>query len=85
MRIKVLFFAQLREAFGTGERTLEAVEGTTVAEIIHLFLKDSGSDPLMRLGELPLLYAVNEELVAKDKRLRDQDTVAILPPVAGGK
>lgn len=81
MTIKVLFFAQLKDAFETGERTMEIRQGTTVGETIeNLFKEGCGS----RLKELPLLYSVNEEFADKHRALEDNDTLALLPPVAGG-
>ena len=34
MTIKVLFFAQLRDMFGTHERMMEVTGGATVSEIV---------------------------------------------------
>ena len=81
MEIKVLFFAQLREAFGTGERFSRVARGITVGEFVKSLFKEPGAAPMRRL---PLLYSVNEDFVHEDCELKDQDTLALLPPVAGG-
>lgn len=81
MRIKVLFFAQLKDAFGTGERTLEIREGVTVGETVRVLFKEAGAS---RLKELPMLYSINEDFADENRELKDNDTLALLPPVAGG-
>jgi molybdopterin synthase catalytic subunit len=74
VKVKVRLFAGLRERAGFAERELEGVE--QVADIW----------PALGLGEQPdgLLYAVNREYAATDRRLADGDEVALIPPVSGG-
>ena len=76
MRITVKLFAGLRERAGEGERELELDAGARVADVWT---------PL-GLGEEPegLLYAVNKEYAAPDRRLSDGDEIALIPPVSGG-
>lgn len=81
MKIKVLFFAQLREAFETSEKDLEIEEGVTVQEVVQSLFADS---KLGHLKGIPLLYSRNEKFAKGSETLRDHDTLALLPPVAGG-
>ncbi len=81
MKIRVLFFAQLKEAFGKEESVIEVKEGMTVGELAQLLMRQSN---LRQLESLPLLYAVNEQFESGDKKLRDQDVLAMMTPVAGG-
>ena len=81
MKIKVLFFAQLREAFGTGETLIEVNEGSSVGEAVESIFNASS---LSHLKGLPLLYSVNEDFAEADQTLRAEDALALLPPVAGG-
>ena len=81
MIIKVLFFAQLKEAFKASERTVEIQQGRTVGECVQSLLKDPGA---LHLKGLPMCYAVNEDFVDENWQLKDQDSLALLPPVAGG-
>ena len=76
MRITVKLFAGLRERAGASERDLELDVGARVADVWT---------PL-GLGDEPegLLYAVNKEYAAPDRRLSDGDEVALIPPVSGG-
>lgn len=73
MRIKVLFFAQLREVSGLSEQIVELDESLKVGELAERWR-----------GSLPLLYAVNEEFVDASYELRDRDVLALMTPVAGG-
>ncbi|MBI4352795.1 MAG: molybdopterin converting factor subunit 1 [Candidatus Omnitrophica bacterium] len=81
MKVRALFFAQVRDAAGVGEREFEVKEGTTVGELKELVADrlEAGSVKL-----LPLRFAVNERFVEAGYLLREADTVAFLPPVAGG-
>lgn len=81
MKIRILFFAQLQEAFDGQERVVEVREGITAKELAGQFLEQAN---LRSLRSLPLLYAVNEQLVSGDEELSDEDTLALMPPVAGG-
>jgi molybdopterin synthase catalytic subunit/molybdopterin converting factor small subunit len=72
----VRLFAGLRERAGAGERELELPEGASVADVWAS----------LGLGDEPqgLLYAVNREYAARERRLTDGDEVALIPPVSGG-
>ncbi|MBL8064946.1 MAG: MoaD/ThiS family protein [Chthonomonadaceae bacterium] len=79
MKVKVLYFALLRERRGLSE---EEIEGTfrTVNELYeHL-------DGLHRLGMAmsQLRAAVNGMFVDMGHELTESDTVVFIPPVAGG-
>lgn len=80
MSVTVLLFASYAEALGASSLQLDLVEGTTVRHLL--------ADLHGRLGgnALPAepLVAVNECYATSDQSLRAGDTVAIIPPVAGG-
>jgi molybdopterin converting factor subunit 1 len=81
MQIKVLFFAQMREAFGAAAHEVEIRKGATLKELILHVLE---SPALMPFRKVPLMFAVNAETVAEDYVLSDGDEVAVLPPTSGG-
>ena len=76
MKIRVLFFAQLKENFGA-ERVLEAPEGMTVGRLATQLTA-------VAAAALPLVYAVNENFVLSDQTLQDGDTLALMTPMSGG-
>ena len=81
MKVKVKFFAILRERVGTGEITKEIREGMTVGELWRVLRQDY---PRLAPVETRLLYAVNQDYVAADYVLKEQDEVVLVPPVSGG-
>ncbi len=81
MKVKVKFFAILRERAGTGEMTKEIQEGSTVQELWESLRVDY---PGLAPAGVRLLYAVNQNYVRSDHVLREQDEVAFIPPVSGG-
>jgi molybdopterin converting factor subunit 1 len=79
--MKILFFAQLRQASGFSELEFHLTEPVTAKN-----LWDRLQETLPKLKEvrLPLKIARNQELVAWDTLLNPEDEVAFLPPVSGG-
>ena len=78
MRVRVRFFASLRERLGArGERTVAA--GTNVGSLWRALVTDRPE-----LADVPVRFAVNEVYVDASHRLREGDEVAFFPPVSGG-
>jgi molybdopterin converting factor subunit 1 len=81
MKVRVKFFAILRERAGTSEVAKDVAEGSTVADLWHQLQKDY---PKLDVPGIRLLYAVNQDYVGVDHKLKDQDEVVFVPPVSGG-
>jgi molybdopterin converting factor subunit 1 len=81
MKVKVKFFAILRERAGTAEVTKELEEGGTVAQLWQALQQDY---PKLAVPGVRLLYAVNQNYVVPDHVLKDRDEVVFVPPVSGG-
>lgn len=81
MRVRVLLFAMLRERLGQRELEMKLPEGATVASLVEQLGKQY---PGLRLRDLPLAVAVNQEYAAATHPLADGDEVALIPPVSGG-
>lgn len=81
MRIRLLYFAVLRDITGKSEEVVEMPNGTRAQELWNR-LRDKHD----ALGgyEKPPMTAINESYVSADQLLRDGDEVAFIPPVAGG-
>lgn len=84
MQIKILYFARLREAFGTASESLELNSGVTVAEVLAL-LEARGQVWLseLRSGRV-IRCAVNQEMASRETELHSGDELALFPPVTGG-
>jgi molybdopterin converting factor subunit 1 len=81
MKVKVKFFAILRERAGTAEVIKEIKEGSTLGELWRALQKDY---PKLDVPGIRLLYAVNQSYVNLDHALKDQDEIVFVPPVSGG-
>ncbi|MBI4523448.1 MAG: molybdopterin converting factor subunit 1 [Deltaproteobacteria bacterium] len=81
MKVKVRFFAILRERAGTAEVTEEIGEGSTVGDLWEKLRRDY---PKLAPVTTRLLYAVNRDYVRPDHVLKEQDEVVFVPPVSGG-
>jgi MoaE-MoaD fusion protein len=81
MQIKVLFFGLTRDLTGFGEERLELEEGGRLDDLWRAYERR-----FPKLSEMShvLVTAVNQEVAARSRELRDGDEVAFLPPVSGG-
>jgi molybdopterin synthase catalytic subunit len=81
MKVKVKFFAILRERAGASEVIKDLPDGSTVAELWRELQHDH---PKLDVPGVRLLYAVNQNYVGLDQRLSEGDEVVFIPPVSGG-
>ncbi|MGA8807287.1 MAG: molybdopterin converting factor subunit 1 [Thermoanaerobaculia bacterium] len=81
MKIRLLFFAVLRDIAGRNEKEIDVPEGTSAGDV-WLRLRDR--HPELRDYVQPPMIAVNESYVSAGERLHDGDELAFIPPVAGG-
>jgi sulfur-carrier protein len=81
MRVRVLYFAILKDVFGCEREELELPVGATVGGLLEVLRGRRGS-----VGEVwgSIAVAVNQEYAAVGRVLMDGDEVALLPPVSGG-
>lgn len=81
MKIRVRFFAILRERVGAAEIVKELPDGSTVSQLWQLLQQDH---PALAVSGIRLLYAVNQTYVKPDHVLKNDDEVVFIPPVSGG-
>lgn len=81
MQVHVLFFAVYRDAVGRDRLSVELPDGARAHDLVST-LRARGH-PFDRLPEAPAV-AVNERYAPLDAGLVHDDTVALIPPVAGG-
>lgn len=81
MKIRILLFAILRDAAGTGEVAIECHSGAKVDEVRSIL----GQQYPALVPYLPrVAFAVNRSYVPSDCELHEEDEVALIPPVSGG-
>ncbi|MEO8035166.1 MAG: molybdopterin converting factor subunit 1 [Acidobacteriota bacterium] len=81
MKVRLLFFAVLRDITGQIESDLTVADGTRAADVWEILRQ--------RYTQLagytqPPMIAINEEYARADSLLREGDQLAFIPPVAGG-
>ena len=91
MRVKVKFFAYLRDVFQGKEKGVELKTGTTVRELLNLISDfPEGRKELFKDSELkPHLIILKNGTPVQSKRgleteLQDGDTINIFPFIGGG-
>lgn len=81
IRIKVLYFAQARQAAGTDAEEVVLAGPRSVGALVDRSMRAHQG---LRAMASTMRVAVNEEIAAADRPLAEGDVVAFLPPVAGG-
>jgi molybdopterin converting factor subunit 1 len=81
VRVHVLYFARLKDVMGTDGETLDLDAGARARDVLRVL---ETRPEWSGVKDLPLLLAVNEEVVDGNRALNDGDRLALLPPVSGG-
>jgi len=84
MRLRVLYFAGLREALGSGGEEIALAEGVTTVGGLRAHIAARGGAWQQLLETKNLRAAVNQSMVGFDAPVRAGDEVAFFPPVTGG-
>ncbi|MEN8124225.1 MAG: molybdopterin converting factor subunit 1 [Bacteroidota bacterium] len=80
MIIEILFFGMARDIVNENKINLELNENKDVNFLVNLL-----EEKYPKFSSInSFSVAVNEEYVKKDIILKNNDTVAIIPPVSGG-
>jgi molybdopterin converting factor subunit 1 len=81
MRVRVRYFAAVREALGLDEEHVDLPAGTSVAGL-HRALEER--HPALRRHRSGLRFAVAAQFAPAEATLADEADVALIPPVSGG-
>ncbi len=83
MKLRVLYFARLRERFGVAEESLD-FSGATAADLIGQLQARGGVWAEELASGRAFRVAVNQEIVTLDAVFPEHAEIAIFPPVTGG-
>ena len=85
MKIKVLWFANLREKVGTPVEVVEIPDSASTVAGLRLHLMKRGGAFHEALADMKVVrVAVNKDMAAANAPLNPGDEVAFFPPVTGG-
>ena len=85
MRVKVLYFASIREKLGKGAEEIELPAGIATIAGLRVHLQARGGAWAEALADSRLLRtAVNQDMAPPAAPIKPGDEVAFFPPVTGG-
>ena len=85
MKVKVLWFANLREKVGTNAEEVDLPASASTVAGLRLHLMQRGGAWQQALGDMKVVrVAVNHDMAAANAPLNPGDEVAFFPPVTGG-
>ena len=85
MKVKLLFFAALREQLGKSGEEIELPSELGTVAGLRAHLKSRGGAYEKAFAEKALVrIAVNQDMVPASARIKAGDEVAFFPPVTGG-
>ncbi len=85
MRVKILYFAALREAVGIAGETVELPDGVDTPGRLRAWLRTRGDAWATALADgRPVRAAVDQAMADPDTAFADGAEVAFFPPVTGG-
>lgn len=80
MKIKIRYFASLREKAGKSQEEMIIQAGTDLSNLY----RELRSKYDFSLAENEIKYSVNNEYVEPNISINENDVIVFIPPVAGG-
>jgi len=85
VKVKVLYFAALREQLGTPGEEIELPSGVGTVAALRVHLRGRGGAWQAALADGRLVrMAVNQDMAQPSAAIKAGDEVAFFPPVTGG-
>ena len=81
MKVRVLFYAQLRDLVGMRELDVDVADGATVRDLLGQIY---AQQPKLRPHDKSILIGAGVEFVDRNYELKSGEELAIMPPVQGG-
>jgi molybdopterin converting factor small subunit len=81
MKIRVQFYAQLRDLIGVRDLDVDLSEGATVRDLLE---KIYARQPALRPHDKSILIGAGVEFVDRSYRPKPGEEISIMPPVQGG-
>ena len=81
MKVRVQFYAQLRDLLGMRQLDVDVADGATVRDLLEQIY---ARQPKLRPHDKSILIGAGLEFVDRNYRLSSGDEISIMPPVQGG-
>jgi MoaD family protein len=81
MKVRVQFYAQLRDLVGMRELDVDLAEGATVHDLLEEIYAQRAA---LRQHDKSILIGAGVEFVERNYELKPGEEIAIMPPVQGG-
>jgi molybdopterin converting factor subunit 1 len=81
MRVRVLFFGMLKDAAGKPPEFVDLPANSSLRDLLAQF---EAAIPQLKEMMPSLAVAINQQYAGPDTQLKENDEVALLPPVSGG-
>lgn len=81
MKVRVQFYAQLRDLVGMRELDVDVAEGSPIRDLLEQVYTQQ---PKLRLHDKSILIGVGVDFVDRNYKLSPGDDISIMPPVQGG-
>ncbi len=81
MKVRVQFYAQLRDLTGMRQIEVDLPEDATVHDLIEKIYEQQ---PALRSHDKSILIGAGVEFVDRNYKLKLGEEIAIMPPVQGG-
>ncbi|MGH8101004.1 MAG: MoaD/ThiS family protein [Chthoniobacterales bacterium] len=81
MKVRVQFYAQLRDLAGKHEMDVDLPPGSTVRDLLQEIYT---LQPPLHRHDKTILIGAGMEFVDRDYELKSGEEIAIMPPVQGG-
>jgi sulfur-carrier protein len=81
MKVRVQFYAQLRDLVGIRELDIEVAEGSTIRDLLEQVY---AQQPKLRPHDKSILIGAGVEFVDRNYRLKPGEEISVMPPVQGG-
>jgi molybdopterin converting factor small subunit len=81
MKVRVQFYAQLRELIRMHELEVELPQGANVRDLLEQIYAQK---PALRAHDKSILVGAGLEFVDRNFKLNPGEQIAIMPPVQGG-
>ena len=81
MKVRVQFFAQLRDLAAASDLIVDLAKGASVADLLE---KIYAKVPALRSRDKSILVGAGLEFVDRNYKLTPGEEISIMPPVQGG-